>query len=113
MAEVTRDDVQRAVQDGLRDVKDSMQRVLASVQRVDQRTDDLDASQREISELRRLAPIIEDLNRRTVQEFDRLRLNSEDMKGRIQNMEQGIQRITEYLQAQSKAAGEEKGYKKE
>lgn len=113
MGEITKDDVQRAVQDGMREIRDNMQRVRDGVQRIDQRTSDLDNSQQHIADLKRLQPVMEDFNRRSQQEFEHLRMISEDMKLRIQNMEQGIQRITEYLQAQSEVAAEEKGFRKE
>ncbi|MEP6710320.1 MAG: hypothetical protein ABJA64_01220 [Candidatus Saccharibacteria bacterium] len=103
MADVSKDDVQRAVQDGIRDVKDNMQRVKDSVQRIEQHTNGLE----------RVQPMVEDFSRRSIQEFERLRSDSEDMKLRIQNIERGIQQITGYLQAQSKIVADEKGYKVE
>lgn len=113
MTEVTRDDVQRAVQEGVREIRYNMLRVKESVQRIDQRTNDLDNSQQHITELKRLQPVMEDFNRRSQLEFEHLRAISEDMKLRVQNIERGVQQITEYLQAQSQAVAEEKGYKRE
>lgn len=104
MGEVMKDDMQRAAQDGLRDVRDNLQRVKDGVQRIEQRTGDLDNSQQHIADLKRLQPVMEDFNRRSQQEFEHLCMISEDMKLRIQNMEQGVQRITANLQAQSQSA---------
>lgn len=113
MGEVTRDDVYRAVQDGVREVRDNVLRMKDSVQRIDQRTNDLDSSQQQIAELKRLQPVMEDLNRRATQEFERLKVDSDDMKLRIQNIERGVVQITEYLQAQGQGTADDNGYRKE
>ena len=88
MGDVTKDDVQRAVQDGLRDLKDNLQRIRDNVQKIEQRTNDLDNSQ---------------------QEIQRIRFDTADMKLRVQNIERGILQITQYLQAKNDVTGDQAG----
>jgi short-subunit dehydrogenase involved in D-alanine esterification of teichoic acids len=115
MSDITKDDVQRAVQDSMRDMASNINRMRDQVERIDQRTNDLDESQREIRDLsqkiQQIYPQLEVLVR-NANELDNLRMGIEDVKLRTQNIERGMQQITAYLQAQHQTAQQEQGYSK-
>lgn len=121
MSDLTSGDVQRIVQDGLRDIRDNVQRIRDDVHRVEQRTNDLDMSQTEIremaQELHRVLPELDRLtkwaehDRHETQEIAMLHRNSEDIKARVQNIERGVQQLTGYLQTVVKWIENERGPK--
>jgi DNA repair exonuclease SbcCD ATPase subunit len=113
MSDVTKDDVSRIVQDGIRDMANNVNRTREQIERIEQRTNDLDDSQREIRDLsqkvQNLYPQLEVLTRNPV-DFERLRIDIEDVKQRTQNIERGVQQITAHLQAQHEDAQQERGF---
>jgi len=119
MGELTRDDVGRAVHDALHDMNNEIARIRDAVIRVDHRTNDLNDSQREISALTRtmqqVIPSLDVLTRRAqqgsseMQEHQRMRIDIDDVKQRVQNMERGVLQIVSYLQAWDKTAQEGQG----
>lgn len=115
MSELTRDDINRAVQDSMRDLAANVGRIRDQVERINQRTGDLDESQREIRDLsqkiQHIYPELEKLAR-NANELDNLRLGLEDVKLRTQNIERGVGQITTYLQAQHKQEQEDSGFKR-
>ena len=122
MGELTRDDVGRAVRDALHDINNEMTRIRDAVTRVDQRTSDLDDSQREITALtqtmQQVIPTLDMLSRHAqegsneTQEHQRMRTDVDDIKQRVQNMERGILQIVSYLQARDKIDQKEQGFRK-
>lgn len=115
MSDLTKDDVQRAVQDSTRDLTSNITRIRDQVEQMSQRTNDLDESQREIRDLsqkiQQIYPQLVELTRNP-DDLERLRTDIEDIKVRTQNIERGVQQITAYLQAQHKIDQEESGFKR-
>lgn len=118
----TRDDVQRAVRDGLNDIKNDVSRIRDAVQRVDQRTDDLDRSQEEIKRLVQLEPHIMNLSRKMdevhsdADKIDKVIVEIGDLKSQLASTTQYLQQVAGYLQAFDRRArqenGDDEGYKK-
>ena len=102
MADLSRDDVTRAVRDGLNDLKNDLNTIRDSVNRIDQRTNDLDRSQEEIKRIADLVPRLENMTNgdkldRTVNEVTAL-------KSQIGDMTQYLQQIAKYLEALNQRA---------
>lgn len=118
----TRDDVQRAVRDGLNDIKNDVSRIRDAVQRVDQRTDDLDRSQEEIKRLVQLEPHIMNLSRKMdevhsdADKIDKVIVEIGDLKSQLASTTQYLQQVAGYLQVLDQRArhenGDNEGYKK-
>jgi methyl-accepting chemotaxis protein len=87
MSDLTRDDINRAVQDNMRDLVNNVSRIKDQVERTDQQSSDHNAR------------------------VDRLRQDVEDIKLRTQNIERGVQQITAYLQAEHEREQEDAGFK--
>lgn len=113
MADLSRDDVARAVRDGLNDLKNDLNNIRDSVNRIDQRTNDLDRSQEEIKRLADLVPRLENMTsgdklERTVNEIAAL-------KSQVGDMTQYLQQIAKYLEVLNQRAqqsGEGENWKK-
>lgn len=109
----SRDDVQRAVQDGLRDIRNDLARIRDDVQKIEQRTNDLDDSQREIRQLAdtimQIRPELQNVIRQLAQnggagdQLERVVAAANDTMLRTQNVERGVLAITQYLQAEAQA----------
>lgn len=109
----SRDDVQRAVQEGLRDIRNDLARIRDDVQKIEQRTNDLDDSQREIKQLAdtimQIRPELQDVIRQLAQnggagdQLERVVAAANDTMLRTQNVERGVLAITQYLQAREQA----------
>lgn len=109
----SRDDVQRAVQDGLRDIRNDLARIRDDVQKIEQRTNDLDESQREIRQLAdtimQIRPELQNVIRQLAQnggagdQLERVVASTNDAMLRTQNIERGVLAITQYLQAKEQA----------
>ena len=109
----SRDDVQRAVQDGLRDIRNDLARIRDDVQKIEQRTNDLDDSQREIRQLAdtimQIRPELQNVIRQLAQnggagdQLERVVAAANDTMLRTQNVERGVLAITQYLQAKEQA----------
>lgn len=118
----TRDEVQRAVKDGLSDIRNDVSRIKDAVQRVDQRTDDLDRSQEEIKRLVQLEPHIMGLSRKMdevhsdADKIDRVIVEIGNLKSQLATTTQYLQQVAGYLQALDQRArhesGDDEGYKK-
>lgn len=118
----TRDEVQRAVKDGLSDIRNDVSRIKDAVQRVDQRTDDLDRSQEEIKRLVQLEPHIMGLSRKMdevhsdADKIDRVIVEIGNLKSQLATTTQYLQQVAGYLQALDQRArqenGDDDGYKK-
>ena len=118
----TRDDVQRAVKDGLGDLRNDVSRIKDAVQRVDQRTDDLDRSQEEIKRLVQLEPHIMGLSRKMdevhsdADKIDRVIVEIDNLKSQLATTTQYLQQVAGYLQALDQRSrrenGDDDGYKK-
>lgn len=119
----TRDDVQRAVRDGLNDLKNDINRIRDAVQRVDQRTDDLDRSQDEIKRLVQLEPHIMNLSRKMddvhhdADKIDRVMVEVGSLKSQLMATTQYLQQVASYLQAMDQRYrsenSEDSGYRKD
>ena len=118
----TRDEVQRAVRDGLNDIKNGISRIRDAVQRVDQRTDDLDRSQEEIKRLVQLEPLIMNLSRKMdevhgdADKIDKVIVEIGSLKSQLATTTQYLQQVAGYLQALDARSrhetGDDEGYKK-
>ncbi len=111
MADLNRGDVQQAVQDGLRDVRNEVARIRESVQRVDQRTEDLDRSQDEIKQLsRQMNDVHHDADK-----IDRVMVDINDLRAQLQATNQYLKEVAGYLSAldeRQRGSGDDDGYKK-
>lgn len=112
MADITRNDVQQAVQDGLRDIRNDVSRIKDAVGRVDQRTDDLDRSQEEIKQLSRK---MEDVHH-DADKIDKVIVDINDLRSQLQVTNQYLKQVAEYLaafdQVQRERNENDDGYKK-
>lgn len=109
MAELTRDDVRQAVRDELSNTLNDIRTIRDMAQRVDQRTNDLDESQREIRDMyQRFQVILPKLESITNEQQPH---DIQDIKLRVQNIEKGIASIVQYLQQQSSQRDADAGYK--
>lgn len=115
MADLSKDDVQAIIRDGIRDLKSDFSGMRDQIQRIDKRTDDLDESQHEIRELfvkfEHLYPKLDELVRLT-DEIERITKDVEDVKLRTQNIERGVAAITQYLQAAQQTAQNDERFKR-
>lgn len=91
----TRDDVQRAVRDGLNDIKNDINRIKDGVQKIDQRTDDLDRSQDEIKQVARLMEEV----RHDADKIDKVVVDINDLRAQLQATNQYLQKVASYLAA--------------
>lgn len=96
MADLSRDDVSRAVRDGLNDIRNDVVRIRESVQRVDDRTNDLDRSQEEIKRLVDLVPRLDNMTRND--KMDRIVSDLESVKATQASTAQYLQQIAKYLE---------------
>lgn len=100
MADLSRDDVQRAVREGLNDVKQDIQRIRDDVQKIEQRTNDLDRTQ---DEIQRLIPRFETLSRQMEEvhddanKIDRVIVEINNIKSQLQGSVTYLQQVSEYL----------------
>ncbi len=97
MADLSRDDVARAVRDGLNDLRNDLNRIKDSAQRVDDRTNDLDRSQEEIKRLADLIPRLETLTRDN--KIERISADVEQLKSTQAASTQYLQQISKYLES--------------
>lgn len=97
MADLSRDDVTRAVRDGLNDFRNDLNRIKDSVQRVEDRTNDLDRSQEEIKRLADLIPRLETLTRDN--KIERIAADVEQLKSTQASSTQYLQQISKYLES--------------
>lgn len=101
----TRDDVQRAVKDGLNDVKNDISRMRDAVERIEQQTDDLDRSREEMKRLIQLEPHILNLSRKMdevhggTSKIDRMLVEINELKSQFAVTSQYLQQVARYLQA--------------
>ena len=108
----TRDDVQRAVRDGLNDIKNDVNRIKDSVQKIDQRTDDLDRSQDEIKQVARL---MEEVHH-DADKIDKVVVDINDLRSQLQATNQYLQKVASYLAAideRERAKNTSDGYHKD
>jgi ABC-type transporter Mla subunit MlaD len=117
----TKDDVQRAVKDALGDVRNDVSRIKDAVQRVDQRTEDLDRSQDEIKRLVQLEPHIVALSRMMEEvhddadKIDRVVIEIANLKSQLATTTQYLQQVAGYLKAldeRSRSQDDDEGYKR-
>lgn len=95
MADLNRGDVQQAVQDGLRDVRNDVSRMRDAVQRIDQRTEDLDRSQEEIKQLsRQMNDVHHDADK-----IDRVVVDMNELRTQLQATNQYLKQVAGYLAA--------------
>ncbi len=97
MADISRDDITRAVRDGLNDIKNDINRIRDAAQRVDDRTNDLDKSQEEIKRLVDLVPRLEMLTKDN--KLDRLANDIEQIKSLQTSTAQYLQQVSKYLES--------------
>ncbi len=108
MAELTRNDVRQAVHEELANLMNDIHTIRESSSRIDQRTNDLDGSQQQISNMA--------MEMRTaMQELQVLRQihphDIQDIKLRVQNIEKGIAQIVQYLQATERERNQDAQYR--
>lgn len=96
MAELTKQDLQYAIQDALRDIKNDIRNIKENTVKVEQRTNDLDQSQVEIRRLVELAPKFEGLGRE-LKEISMDVNNLDGLMGEVQTLKSQLQMTTEYL----------------
>lgn len=97
MAELSRDDVARAVRDGLNEIRSDIARVKDAVARVDERTNDLDRSQEEIRRVVELVPRLEMMTKDS--KIERISLEIDSIKASQAAMTQYLQQIAKYLES--------------
>ena len=112
MAEISKGDVQQAVQDGLRDVRNDVSRIKDAVGRIDQRTDDLDRSQEEIKQLTR---VMDDVHH-DADKIDRVLVEINTLRDQLQATNTYLKQVAGYLAAfdevQRTKVENDDGYKK-
>lgn len=106
MAEpASKQDVQYAVQDALRDVKNDILTIKANVAKIEQRTNDLDQSQVEIRRLVEMAPKFDTLARQMndvsadVNNLDGLMAEVRGLKLQLASTVDYLKQVAGYLQA--------------
>lgn len=94
MADITREDVRQAVRDELSNVLHSIQ---DTVERLDQRTHNFDELQRNMQDIhQRLSAVLPELeNQARYSNTNAASIN--DIKLRVQNIEQGMAQLVQYL----------------
>lgn len=97
MTDLSRDDVTRAVRDGLNDLRNDLNRIKDLTQRIDDRTNDLDRSQEEIKRLAELVPRLETLTRDN--KIERISADVEQLKSTQAASTQYLQQISKYLES--------------
>lgn len=97
MADLSKDDLSRAVRDGLNDIKNDLSRIRDAVARVDERTNDLDRSQDEIRRVVDLVPRLETLTRSDKE--DKILAEIAALKSAQAASVQYIQQVAKYLEA--------------
>ena len=102
MADISRDDVSRAVRDGLNDLKNDLNNIRDSANRIDQRTNDLDRSQEEIKRVADLVPRLE--NMMNGDKLDRVVNEIAVLKSQLGDTTQYLQQIAKYLEALNQRA---------
>lgn len=112
MSDISRDDIQRAIREELRDL-------IRNVEQIERRTDDLDQTQEEI---RRLAPQLERVARQMeethqdVEKIDRLAIDMQELKSQLMATQQYLRQVAQYLEAldQRERGGQDddSGYRK-
>lgn len=100
MADLSRDDVQRAVREGLNEFRNDIQRIRDDIQKIEQRTNDLDRTQ---DEIQRLIPRFETLARQMEEvhddadKIDRVVVEINGIKSQLQSSVGYLQQVSEYL----------------
>lgn len=102
MADISKDDVKRAVQDSLGDIRNDIKRMHSDVEKIERRTEDLDESQQEI---KRLIDKLEQVSRQVEEVYhdadkiDRVIVEMSELRGQLQNSNQYLQQVSGYLGA--------------
>ena len=117
MSNLTKADISQIVRNALSSFQSEISTIRDAVQRVDQRTNDLDDTQREVKELyqhlQQLAARLERVAQQ-VQAGDAhapMRTqNTQDTKLRVQNIERGIAEIVQYMHANHHKEQSGEGY---
>lgn len=105
MAEITKVDIQRAVQEAMRDIRSDVHTIKSDVAKVEQRTNDLDQSQVEIRRLVELAPKLDLLTKQMqgvasdVNRMDGLMDEIRQLKNQLQMTSDYLKQVAAYLQA--------------
>jgi methyl-accepting chemotaxis protein len=102
MGDISKSDVQAAVRDGLNDIKIDIKRIRDDVQKIEQRTNDLDQSQEDI---KRLVQQLETVARQMTEVYhdadkiDRVVIEIGDLKNQLVSSVHYLQQISQYLGA--------------
>lgn len=105
MADLSQSDVQRAVRDELSEIKKEIYRIRDDVQKIEQRTNDLDRSQEEIKRLFEFMPKLETLSRQMVEvhddadKIDRVISHVDELRAPLLHTSQYLQQVAAYLNA--------------
>jgi ParB-like chromosome segregation protein Spo0J len=109
MADLTYQDMQRAVQDGIRSMQSDMQRLTNDVaglsQRTPQRFDDM---QRDIQQLQGELSRHDPRSEQTMQQISR---DLQELKTRFEVVERFCREMSEYFRARNDEEREDKGYR--
>ena len=102
MADLSKDDVKYAVRDALGDARDDIKRLHSDVQKIEQRTNDLDESQAEIKRLverlDRVSQQVEEVYH-DADKIDRVMVEMTELRTQLQNSNQYLQQVSGYLGA--------------
>lgn len=117
MSQLTKADVSQAVRNELSNFQNDMRAMRDAIQRIDQRTNDLDDTQREVKDLYRhlhhvvsqLETVLQQVRAGDTNASVRTQ-NTHDTKLRVQNIERGIAEIVQYMHAQEQKASGRDGH---
>lgn len=108
MSDLSRNDVRQAVREELSSLLNEVRTIRDASTRIDQRTNDLDNSQQQISYMAaEMKAAFQDLQ--TVGQINPRDI--QDIKLRVQNIEKGIAQIVQYLQSTERERSQDSGYR--
>ncbi|HEX6258831.1 MAG TPA: hypothetical protein VFZ48_05100 [Candidatus Saccharimonadales bacterium] len=120
MSDLSYNDVQRAVQDGVRNVQSDVQRLVNDMSNVSQQAQLIDDISRDVQELHRfmmqLQPKIDTIERSVTDANDDQRIMSmqndiQELKNRFSSIERFAQQMSNYMQARHDEEKEDRLYR--